>query len=80
MLDGSQPTGDGEDGFSPRQSGQSLLDWAFILWVYAGSRFTKGGSRGVFRNGPGDGDTLLLPAGKDGTTLSSHGVVAARQG
>ena len=64
VLDGSQPVGDGEDGFPLCQSGQSLLDQVFILRVYAGGRFIKDDDRGVLQNGPGDGNALLLPAGE----------------
>ena len=71
VLDGSQPVGDGEDGFPLCQSGQSLLDQVFILRVYTGGRFIKDDDRG--------GNTLLFSAGEGGAALSDDCVVPIRK-
>ena len=77
MLDGSQPVGDGEDGFPLCQSGQSLLDQVFILRVYTGGRFIKDDDRGVLQNGPSDGEALLLPAGQPAAVFAAQIILPA---
>jgi hypothetical protein len=57
---------------------QFLLDLAFGLYIHRAGTVIQDENRRFEQECPGDGDALLLPAGKVYTALAQDGIVAIR--
>ena len=75
-----EPVGDHQHGLLPRQGLHSLLELVLILGVHIGRGLIEDDDRRVLQETPGDGDALLLPAGKRGSSLANYRAVSIRQG
>ena len=64
VLHRGQPVGDHQHRFVPGQRLKGLLDLMLVLRVSEGGGLVQHHDRGVLQNGPGQGDTLLFPAGE----------------
>ena len=63
LFDRDQTVGDRDDRLSLGQLGDRLLDQVLVLRIDAGGGLVQNDDGGVFQNGAGDGDALLLAAG-----------------
>ena len=71
---------DHQNGLVPSQGFDGLLQPVLILRVYIGGGFIQNHDGSILQDSPGNGDALLLAAGKTGTTLADDGVIALGQG
>ena len=71
--------GDGDDGAALGQLGDGVLDEMLVLGVNAGGCLVQNDNGRIFKDCPGNGNTLLFPAGKGTAALADYGVVAVRQ-
>ncbi len=74
-----KPVRDDQRGAVPGDLAQRALDFAFGAGVQRGRRFVQQQDRRVLQDGAGDGDALLLAAGKFQPALAHHGFIAQRQ-
>ena len=70
--------GDGNDGAAAGDSGYGLLNLLLCLHIHRSGGFIQNDDGGLSQNGPGDGNTLLLAAGKAKSTLTNLGIIAIR--
>ena len=75
-LGGGDALGHNELGAGEIQVGQLVLDVLLGLQVHGGGGVVQDQNRGAHRQSPGQGDALLLPAGKACPPLPDEGVVA----
>ena len=71
MFDGCQPVGYHDHGLSLGEFRKRRLDQGFVLGVYACRGLVQNDDGSVLEKGPGDGDALLLTAGKGVASLST---------
>lgn len=74
--DGGEAVGDGKDGLAGREFIQGGLDHAFAFRVEGGGGFVQEQDGGVFQEGAGDGEALLLSAGEFAAFVAYDGLVA----
>ena len=80
IADRLQPVSDHQNGLVPSQGFNGLLQPVLILRVYIGGGFIQNHDGSILQDSPGDGDSLLLAAGKTGATFADDGVIALGQG
>ena len=74
-LDCAEAVRDGDRGVVAfEQLGEGLVDEGFGFGVEGGGRFVEDQDVGVFEQGAGDGDALLLAAGELGAAGAGGGV------
>lgn len=77
--DRGQAVGDGDDGFAFHQIKKGVLDELFGLAVQRAGGFIEYQDGCVFQDGPRDGDTLTLSAGKLYAAFTDQRVIAIGQ-
>ena len=76
VADSAQAVGDGDGGARLHQALQGFLHQAFALCVEGRGGFVQDEDGRVLQDGPGDADTLALPAGQASAAVAYHRVVA----
>ena len=76
IPDGGKPVGDGDGGAVPGELLQAFLDVALTFIVQGAGGLIQDQDRRIFKEYPGNGDPLLLAAGKPCASLAHKGVVA----
>ena len=79
VPDGGEAVGDGDGRPSFGEFFQALLDPAFALVVKGAGGLVENEDRRIFQEDAGNGDALLLAAGKAGAAFSDEGVIAVRE-
>ena len=74
--DGAEAVGDDQHSLSRHQPAHGLLDHGLVLGVYISGRLVQHHNGRVLQETPGDGDALLLPAGKRGSSLANYRAVS----
>jgi hypothetical protein len=72
--------GNGNHGFAGGEFFQRGLDHALALGIEGGGGFVEEEDGGVLQQGAGDGEALLLSAGKFAALVADDGFVALRLG
>ena len=80
VHDGAEPVGDDEAGSPLHQLVHGLLHQYFRPGVHVGGGLVQNQQRTTCQQRTGDGQQLLLPAGKVGGVLADQGVVAVWHG
>lgn len=79
IPDGGETVGDGDGGAVSGELLQAFLDVAFTFIVQGAGGLIQDQDRRIFKEYPGNGDPLLLAAGKPCAPLAHKGVVAVRK-
>lgn len=77
---GGEAVGDGDHGFAGGEFFQGGLDHALALGIEGRGGFVEQEHGGVLQQGAGDGEALLLSAGKFAAFVADDGFVALRLG
>src|SRR5215217_7724352 len=78
-LDGGQTMGDDKGRTPFHHPLESLLYKPLGFGIKRGGGFVQQKNSGVLENGPGDGNTLSLPAGQINPFFSYHGLITVRK-
>ena len=70
---------DHQSGAPFGEMGERLMDQLFVDGVEMRRGLVKDEDRSIFEQGPGDGESLPLSAGKLNAALADHGIVGKRQ-
>src|SRR6185369_384524 len=77
VADGAEAMGDDEAGAPTHEGAEGLLDEVLALGVEVAGCLIENQNARVGKKSAGDGDALLLAAGKADSALPDKGVVAA---
>ena len=69
VANGIEPVGNDQQGLTPAQLGDGLLDVALVVGVHAGSGLIQNDDGGILQNAAGNGDPLPLSTGETGSTF-----------
>ena len=76
-TDGAQAVGNDQCSSALSQGIESTLDLSFCHGVQSGGRLVQNQDGRVLQEDPGDGNTLLLTAGEEGSPLAHVGIEAS---